>query len=45
MTAGGRGEFSPKTANDSAAGKQANRRTEIIITPRLDQFFELNVPK
>jgi chemotaxis protein MotB len=45
MTAGGRGEFSPKTANDSAAGKQSNRRTEIIITPRLDQFFELNVPK
>ncbi len=45
MTAGGRGEFSPKTTNDSASGKQANRRTEIIITPRLDQFFELNVPK
>ncbi len=45
MTAGGRGEFSPKTSNDSATNKQANRRTEIIITPKLDQFFELNVPK
>jgi chemotaxis protein MotB len=45
MTAGGRGEFSPKTSNDTPAGKQANRRTEIIITPRLEQFFELNVPK
>ncbi len=45
MTAGGRGEFSPKTSNDSVTNKQANRRTEIIITPKLDQFFELNVPK
>ena len=41
MTAGGRGEFSPKVENDSAAGRQANRRTEIIITPKLDQFFNL----
>lgn len=45
MTAGGRGEFSPKTSNDSPLNKQVNRRTEIIITPKLDQFFELNVPK
>ena len=45
MTAGGRGEFSPKTNNDTFTNKQANRRTEIIITPKLDQFFELNVPK
>jgi chemotaxis protein MotB len=41
MTAGGRGEFSPKVDNDSATGRQANRRTEIIITPKLDQFFNL----
>jgi chemotaxis protein MotB len=45
MTAGGRGEFSPKTTNDNTFNKQANRRTEIIITPKLDQFFELNVRK
>ena len=45
LTAGGRGEFSPKTNNDTPTNKQANRRTEIIITPKLDQFFELNVPK
>ncbi len=41
MIAGGRGEFVPKADNNSSAGRQENRRTEIIITPRLDQFFEL----
>lgn len=41
MTAGGRSEYLPKTANDNTAGRSANRRTEIIITPKLDQFFEL----
>jgi chemotaxis protein MotB len=45
MTAGGRSEFLPKTANDNAAGRSANRRTEIIITPKLDQFFELMKPE
>lgn len=41
LTAGGRGEFAPKTGNDTAQGRQENRRTEIIITPKLDQFFNL----
>jgi chemotaxis protein MotB len=45
MTAGGRGEFSPKTSNDTADGKRINRRTEIIILPKLDQFFDLAAPK
>jgi chemotaxis protein MotB len=44
MTAGGRGEFVPQTANDSRAGRKQNRRTEIIVTPRLDQFFNLMTP-
>lgn len=41
MTAGGRSEYVPKTSNDNAAGRSINRRTEIIILPKLDQFFEL----
>lgn len=41
LTAGGRSEFAPKDDNMTAAGRQQNRRTEIIITPKLDQFFNL----
>lgn len=41
LTAGGRGEYNPLTTNDTEAGKQRNRRTQIIITPKLDQFMEL----
>ncbi len=41
MTAGGRSEYAPKDSNESKAGRSTNRRTEIIITPKLDQFFEL----
>ncbi len=41
MTAGGRGEFNPVTTNDTEVGKQRNRRTQIIITPKLDQFMDL----
>jgi len=44
MTAGGRSEYIPKAANTSAEGRQTNRRTEIIILPELDQFFELLQP-
>lgn len=41
MTAGGRSEYLPLAANDSAEGKAANRRTRIVILPQLDQFFKL----
>ena len=41
LSAAGRGEFNPLTDNDSEVGKQRNRRTEIIITPKLDDFMEL----
>ena len=41
LTAGGRGEYNPLATNDTAIGKQRNRRTQIIITPKLDEFMEL----
>lgn len=41
LTAGGRGEFNPIADNNSEAGKVKNRRTQIIITPKLDQFMDL----
>lgn len=41
ITAGGRSEYSPKADNATADGRSTNRRTEIIILPKLDQFFEL----
>ena len=41
LTAGGRGEYNPLTDNSTEVGKQRNRRTQIIITPKLDQFMDL----
>lgn len=41
LTAGGRGEYNPIVSNDSESGKVRNRRTQIIITPKLDQFMDL----
>ena len=40
-TVGGRGEYNPLASNDTSVGKQRNRRTQIIITPKLDQFMDL----
>ena len=41
LTAGGRGEYNPIASNNTEMGKQRNRRTQIIITPKLDQFMDL----
>ena len=41
LTAGGRGEYNPIADNSSASGKSQNSRTQIIITPKLDQFMGL----
>lgn len=41
LTAGGRGEYNPVASNDTPEGKIKNRRTQIIITPKLDQFMDL----
>ena len=41
LTAGGRGEYNPVTTNSTEVGKQRNRRIQIIITPKLDQFMDL----
>ena len=41
ITASGRGEFSPVAENTIAENKALNRRTEIILTPKLDELFQL----
>lgn len=41
ITASGRGEFLPLAGNDTAQNKAKNRRTEIIITPNLDELFKI----
>jgi chemotaxis protein MotB len=45
MAAAGRGEYRPVSDNDTKEGRQANRRTRIVILPQLDQFFKLLEPK
>jgi chemotaxis protein MotB len=41
LTASGKGEFSPLAPNDTPQNKQKNRRTEIIVTPNLDELFKI----
>ncbi len=41
MTAGGRGEYVPLTSNATADGKAKNRRTRIVVLPKLEQFYEM----
>jgi chemotaxis protein MotB len=44
MVAAGRGEFSPKATNSTPEGRALNRRTEIILVPKIDEFFDLVTP-
>ena len=44
MTAGGRSEYIEKSTNETADGRALNRRTEIIILPKLDEYFSLMAP-
>lgn len=41
ITAGARSEYVPKASNDTAQGRSTNRRTEVIILPKLDEFIKL----
>jgi chemotaxis protein MotB len=41
LTASGRGEFSPKASNATPEGRASNRRTEIILSPKLDEIMKL----
>lgn len=41
ITAGGRSEFVPLVPNDTPEHRSANRRTRIVIMPKLDQFYEM----
>lgn len=41
LSAAGRGEYNPIASNNTEIGRQRNRRTQIIITPKLDQFMDL----
>ena len=45
LTASGHAEYMPKQDNSTADGRSANRRTEIIIAPKLDQFFKMVEPE
>lgn len=41
LTAAGRSEYVPKVSNNDYQGRSTNRRTEIILTPKLDEYFKL----
>lgn len=41
LTAAGRGEFVPLSTNKTAAGRSANRRIEIVLSPKLDDLYEM----
>lgn len=41
LIAAGRSQYNPKVDNDNSTARKVNRRTEIILTPKMDQFFKL----
>lgn len=41
LTASGKGEFSPRATNETPEGRALNRRTEIILSPKLDEIMQL----
>lgn len=41
LVASGRGEFVPLTGNDTAEGRSTNRRTRILVLPKIDQFYDM----
>jgi len=41
LTASGKGEYYPKSSNETAEGRAKNRRTEIILSPKLDELMKL----
>jgi chemotaxis protein MotB len=44
VEAAGHGEYAPKKPNTSAANKAVNRRTEIILTPHLEDIIQIITP-
>ena len=41
ITAGGKGESKPKAGNDTAEGREKNRRTEIVVYPPSDKVLKM----
>jgi chemotaxis protein MotB len=41
ILAAGKGEYAPVASNDSEEGRGKNRRTEIILTPKLDELLQV----
>lgn len=41
LIAAGRGEYIPLTSNDSAENRSKNRRTRIVVLPKIDEFYDM----